>query len=102
MTTIKRKQINNVSGEIIETKTYDCEDFTDAVEVIEKLRKADLARYTLLMTKYPDLFYDDCHNYTSYTFVVGDTEISCEIEDALEDACLEFLIPYQLNLPLEK
>lgn len=102
MVTIKREQKSRITGNVIISNTYEYESFPDAVEAIEKLRKADLARYTLLMTKYPELFYDDCHNYTSYTFVVGDAEIECEIENALENACMEFMIQYQLGLSLEE
>lgn len=97
MFTIKRETKNYMKNRTVGIKTYKYEELSDAIEVIETLRKADLARYTILMQKHPELFYDDSHDSTSYHFVVGDCEIFCEIEGVYEDAYKEFFMNCQLH-----
>ena len=97
MFTVKREIRNYVRNYTVGVKTYEYEDLSDAIEAIEKLRKADLARYTVLMSKHPKLFYDDSHNSTGYYFIVGNCEISCEIEGVYEDAYKEFFMDCQLK-----
>lgn len=97
MFTIKRETSNYMKGYNVNVEKYEREQLSDAIELVEKLRKADLTRYTTLMSKHPNLFYDDSHDNTSYHFVIGNCEITCNIEGIYEDAYREFFMECQLK-----
>ena len=81
-----KRNTSHITTRAVHIARYEHDNLSDAIEHMEQLRRADSARYSTLVSKYPWFFADHDISKTSYHYTFGQCTISCEIIGVLEDA----------------